>query len=144
LLYAEESSEVWFADYGFGRLQNGRAIVPIDSLFAQTVSLQQPYHVFLQAYGDSALYVSNRTNTYFEVRGAADIEFSYRLVAKRLGFEGKRLDAASGLNSIGNNTVQSPSITNTQKPKIPPASSTGATSIPSHGREPMLPSPTRN
>jgi len=40
------------------------------------------------------LYVSARTATAFEVRArdGADADFSYRLVAKRAGFEDKRLD----------------------------------------------------
>ena len=91
-LYAEESAEVWFCDYGFGQLQQGRARVEIDPLFAQTVNLEQPYHVFLQPYGNTNLYVSERTAAGFEVRGNADGEFSYRLVAKRRGYESLRLE----------------------------------------------------
>ena len=63
LLYTEESTEVWFTDYGFGTLQDGVAVVAIDSLFAQTVNLGEPYHVFVQVYGDAEVYVSNRTST---------------------------------------------------------------------------------
>ncbi len=54
LLYSEESTEVWFTDYGFGILEDGVAIIPIDSMFAQTVNLADaPYHVFVQVYGDT-------------------------------------------------------------------------------------------
>jgi hypothetical protein len=96
-LYTEEATEVWFADYGFGRLHNGRATIQIDPLFAETVNLDEPYHVFVQAYGDAELHVSQRTPTAFEVRlreGDLNVEFSYRLVAKRWGFEQKRLEPA--------------------------------------------------
>lgn len=58
LLYSEESTEVWFSDYGFGQLQDGFALVKIDPIYAQTVNLAYPYHVFLQVYGDAELYVS--------------------------------------------------------------------------------------
>jgi hypothetical protein len=95
-LYAEESSEVYFSDYGFGRLKDGKAVIPIDPLFAETVNVQQPYHVFVQAYGRAELYVSKRTPEGFEValnKGDANVEFSYRLVAKRRGFETARLGA---------------------------------------------------
>lgn len=98
LLYTEESSEVWFTDYGFGVLQGGLAVVAIDPIFAQTVNLDEPYHVFVQAYGPASIYVSGRTPTRFEVRlldGEADVEFSYRIVAKRLGFEAQRLEWAA-------------------------------------------------
>jgi hypothetical protein len=97
LLYSEESSEVWFSDYGFGQLQSGKTVITIDPLFAQTVNLAEPYHVFVQVYGDAQVYVSNRTAQSFEVNlrdGDPNVEFSYRLVAKRLGFEDERLEPA--------------------------------------------------
>jgi hypothetical protein len=101
LLYTEESSEVWFTDYGFGKLQNGVMSVPIDPLFAETVDLSEPYHVFVQVYGDADVYVTNRTAASFEVRlrggangGDPNVEFSYRLVAKRLGYADDRLELA--------------------------------------------------
>jgi hypothetical protein len=97
-LYTEESTQVWFSDYGFGKLDKGAAVVPIDPLFAQTVSLTEPYHVFVQSYGDADLYVTNRTAASFEVRlhgsGDAAVEFSYRVVALRKGYETARLAAA--------------------------------------------------
>jgi hypothetical protein len=98
LLYSEESSEVWFSDYGFGKLQAGVAKIVIDSLFAQTVNLTEPYHVFVQVYGNAEVYVSNRTPQSFEVHlraGDPNVEFSFRLVAKRLGYESDRLEPAT-------------------------------------------------
>jgi hypothetical protein len=97
LLYSEESSEVWFSDYGFGQLQDGNVVIVIDPLFAKTANLDEPYHVFVQVYGDAEVYVSNRTPQSFEVHlrdGDPNVEFSYRLVAKRLGFEDERLEPA--------------------------------------------------
>jgi hypothetical protein len=97
-LYTEESSEVWFTDYGFARLTDGRARVLLDPAFAQTVAVDAPYHVFVQAYGDADLYVRERTSLGFEVvsRGGNDrgTQFSYRVVAKRRGFEHTRLEMA--------------------------------------------------
>lgn len=97
MLYTEESTEVWFTDYGFGQLTDGVATVTIDPLYAQTVNLSVPYHIFVQSYGNTGLYVTNRTGTGFEVHasdGTSNAEFSYRIVAKRLGFEGIRLEEA--------------------------------------------------
>jgi hypothetical protein len=94
-LYSEEATEVWFSDYGFGRLKDGQATVHIDALFAETVNLNQPYHVFVQPYGDAELYVTDRTPASFVVRlrsGDPDVEFSYRIVAKRRGYEATRLE----------------------------------------------------
>lgn len=39
---------MWFTEYGFGRLETGRALISIDPLFAETVNLSEPYHVFVQ------------------------------------------------------------------------------------------------
>ena len=98
LLYTEESTEVWFTDYGFGKLDDGAAIIPIDPMFAQTVNLEdEPYHVFVQVYGNAEVYVTGRTPTQFEVRlreGDPNAEFSYRVVGKRLGYEDHRLERA--------------------------------------------------
>ena len=97
LLYTEESTEVWFTDYGFGQLQDGRATITIDPLFAQTVNLAEPYHVFVQVYGDAEVYVADRTATQFGVHlrdGDPGAEFSYRIVARRLGYEQDRLEPA--------------------------------------------------
>ncbi len=97
LMYSEESTKVWFTDYGFGQLQNGAAIINMDSVFAQTVNLEEDYHVFVQPYGDANLYVYNRSSSGFEVHssaGESDVKFSYRVVALRLGHEDKRLARA--------------------------------------------------
>ena len=99
LLYNEESTEVWFTDYGFGKLAGGRAIIKIDPIFAETVNIAEGYHVFVQSYGDAELFVSSRAPSEFEVLASSlskdqDAEFSYRIVAKRLGFEENRLSFA--------------------------------------------------
>jgi hypothetical protein len=96
-LYTEESSEVWFTDYGFGRLANGRARILLDPTFAQTVNAEEPYHVFVESYGRAELYVAERTPVGFVVevlQGDPKAEFSYRVVAKRRGFEAARLERA--------------------------------------------------
>lgn len=94
-VYSEESSEVWFTDYGSARISDGTAWVPIDPHYAETVTLRPNYHVFLQAYNRGTLYVADRTPSGFRVRmenGPSEGEFSYRIVAKRKGFEKRRLD----------------------------------------------------
>ena len=94
-LYAVESPENWFEDFGSGRLSSGRATVQLEPTFAQTVSADE-YHVFLTPSGDSrGLYVTAKSATSFEVReqggGASNVAFDYRIVAKRKGFEEVRL-----------------------------------------------------
>lgn len=99
LLYNEESTEVLFTDYGFGQLKDGYMLVTLESVFKETVNLDVPYYVFLQAYGDTVLYVDRRTTDSFEVQATTNskdmnAEFAYRIVAKRIGFEEERLELA--------------------------------------------------
>jgi hypothetical protein len=94
-MYTPGSTELWFEDLGSAALVDGQATVTIDPLFAETVNLDAEYHVFVQVYGDAEVYVSNRTPSHFEVHlrdGDPSVEFSYRIVAKRLGYESQRLE----------------------------------------------------
>jgi hypothetical protein len=95
-LYAMQSPENWFEDFGSGALTNGAATITFDPAFTQTVNTGTEYHVFLTPNGDSkGLYVSEKTVTSFEVReqggGASSVAFDYRIVAKRVGYEKIRL-----------------------------------------------------
>jgi hypothetical protein len=96
LLYAEEGTQNWFFDVGSGRIEEGMALVTIDPTFVQTVNTQVQYHVFLTPEGDcKGLYVTQKRENSFEVReldgGKSTVPFSYRIVAKRKGYEEERL-----------------------------------------------------
>jgi hypothetical protein len=98
LMYSEEATEVWFNDYGFAQLKDGEVWVAFDELFAEMANVGEAYHVFLQAYGPAELFVSERTAAGFRVKlrnGEADAEFSYRIVARRAGFETERMREAT-------------------------------------------------
>jgi hypothetical protein len=87
LLYAMESPQCWFEDFGRAKLVRGAARVMLDRDFAAVVRTDD-YHVFLSPEGDSkGLYVSSRTRTGFQVReqdqGTGSVALSYRLVARR-------------------------------------------------------------
>jgi hypothetical protein len=104
LMYSEEATEVWFTDYGFGRLDGTEVLVSFDPLYAETANLGEAYHVFLQAYGAAELYVTERTAHGFRVKLAAGdpgTEFSYRVVAKRMNYERDRLEAAPAAARTG-------------------------------------------
>jgi len=103
--YAVQSPENWMEDFGSGELKTGVAVVTIDSAFAETVSGDNSYHVFITPNGDSkGLYVIAKTATTFEVResggGTSSLSFDYRIVAKRRGYEKQRLvDVTEKFNS---------------------------------------------
>jgi len=60
-LYALESPENWFEDFGHAKLVNGRAVITIEPVFAETVNTEGDYHVFVTPKGNcSGLYVSNQ------------------------------------------------------------------------------------
>jgi hypothetical protein len=96
-LYAVESPENWFEDFGSASLVTGEATVTIAPDFAATVNLGQDYHVFLTPLGDCALYVAEKTPATFEVRAqdgsTCSVAFDYRIVAKRLGYEDVRMES---------------------------------------------------
>jgi hypothetical protein len=96
-LYAIQSPENWFEDFGSGTLTNGVATVTLDPTFAQTINATNEYHVFLTPKGESeGLYVSHETPQGFEVHeqrgGRSSVAFDYRIVAKRAGYEKQRLE----------------------------------------------------
>jgi hypothetical protein len=95
-LYAVESPENWFEDFGSGEMNNGVAWVPLEGSFAEATNATVTYHVFLTANGDSnGLYVSRKTPAGFEVRehagSASSLAFDYRIVARRRGYEAIRM-----------------------------------------------------
>jgi hypothetical protein len=96
LLYAVESPESWFEDFGEGKLKSGKAVVKLDRAFASLIRLGD-YHVFLTPRGDcNGLYVTAQTSAGFTVRetndGNKSISFSYRVVAKRKDVTARRLE----------------------------------------------------
>jgi hypothetical protein len=95
-LYAVESPEVWFEDFGSGQLQNGAAVINFEPIFAETVNTGVPYQVYLTPVGGWAgLYVTDKTPASFTVRAEgndSNTAFDYRIVAKRLGYEDVRLE----------------------------------------------------
>lgn len=105
-LYSQESPEVWFEDFGEGKLVEGKAHVDLDALFLETVTIddKHPMKVFIQLNEDcNGVYVQ-RQATGFEVKelraGTSQARFTYRVVAKRKSFETARLEAAPDASKL--------------------------------------------
>ena len=97
LLYCQESPELWFEDFGEGQLQNGKAHIELEPIFLKTVTISNDYpiKVFVQLADDcNGVYVK-RGKTGFDVieqqNGTSNASFTYRVVAKRKGYENLRL-----------------------------------------------------
>jgi hypothetical protein len=93
LLYCMESPELWFEDFGTGKLKGGRTVVKLDADFAKVI--KRGYKVFLTPEGDCrGLFVHRKRATSFEVRelmgGKSAIAFSYRIVGRRKDIKGHR------------------------------------------------------
>jgi hypothetical protein len=104
-MYAVESPECWFEDFGSSTMAAGKAEVKLDPLFAQYVRTSEDYHVFISEHGENNnLHVAGMTATGFAVQpDAAAVQakgkaatsvnttFSWRVVAKRADIAGERL-----------------------------------------------------
>jgi hypothetical protein len=91
-LYAVESPQNWFEDFGSAQLIHGVAVVQLDPDFIQTVNAEIDYKVFPVPNGDcKGLYVTKKTATSFEVHelgtGTSNISFDYRVTALRRNYE---------------------------------------------------------
>src|SRR5580700_6869593 len=96
-MYAMQSPEVWFEDFGSSTLHNGSAHISLEPLFGGTVNSGVEYHVFLTPKGEcEGLYVANEGVEGFDVRelrhGTSSVAFDYRIVAKRKGYETMRME----------------------------------------------------
>ena len=88
----------WVEDFGEGRLVSGRCHIELDQLFMETVTIddKNPMKVFVELGGRcEGVYVEKGLSGFdvTELRdGRSNVAFDYRVVAKRRGFEDKRLE----------------------------------------------------
>jgi len=125
-LYAVESPQNWFEDFGSGQLASGSARIALEHTFAEAANADVQYHVFLTPRDEcEGLYVSNATASGFEVHelhhGNSNVAFDYRIVALRRGYENVRLeDMTEKLNKLN---ASQPKATPGQRltlPSMPP------------------------
>lgn len=99
LFYCQESTECWFEDFGEGKLINGVSHIELDPLFVDAVTIDEnnDLKVFVQLHDRNCKGVAvEKGRSGFDVvelnGGRSDGTFDYRVVAKRKGFETRRLD----------------------------------------------------
>lgn len=101
-LYCYETPSPLFGDVGEGTISSdGKCYVMIDSIFAETVSLNQ-YQVTLQKYGQGDCWVSERNGAYFVVEGTPGLSFGWELKSKQSDFDQYRLEKDVGNFSTEN------------------------------------------
>lgn len=90
VMFAPESPEILFQDYGVGQLVNGQVRIAIDPILAKNIYVDEnhPLKVFVQLKGDcNGVYVTDESSTGFTVKelqsGTSNVKFSYQIVANR-------------------------------------------------------------
>jgi hypothetical protein len=95
-LFSIESPEVLFVDYGSGKLNNGKAYIPLDPTFLEVVTIDatQPYRVVVTPTDAcNGLYVIKKESSFEVVEiadGTSNVTFDYQVIAHRKGYENKR------------------------------------------------------
>lgn len=84
IMFAPESPEALFQDFGKGNLINGYAKIELDPTFAKNIFVDDthPLQVFVQLEGDcKGVYVANKTANGFEVKelqgGSSNVSFTW-------------------------------------------------------------------
>lgn len=116
---AYETAENYVGDIGESKTGDNKTVrVDIDPLVFDLINTDKPYQVFLTAYRDAHLWVSERGKDYFIVSSdIPDSSFGWELKGKRRGYESQRLvdtgktyedlKEMEGLITNGNQNVQS-------------------------------------
>lgn len=91
--YCYETPSPTFGDIGEGRTdKKGLCYIYFDSVFIETVSTDRSYQVFLQKEGEGELWIEEKTQEYFIVKGSPDLKFSWEAKVKQKDYEYNRLD----------------------------------------------------
>lgn len=91
--YCYETATPYFGDIGSGCTDDtGKCYIDIDDIFAETVNTGVEYQVFLQKEGKGDLWVEEKTNSYFVVKGTENLKFSWEIKAIQKDYEFERLE----------------------------------------------------
>lgn len=87
-----ETAEPMFGDLGHGVVNEyGECIVFIDPKFAETVSTECGYYVFITKYGEGNIWIKEKSLNTFTISGTPGLEFDWELKAHQKGYEYDRL-----------------------------------------------------
>lgn len=91
--YCYETATPMFGDIGTAQTdETGECYINIDDIFAETVNTGVEYQVFLQKEGQGDLWVEEKTDSYFVVRGTENLKFSWEIKAIQRDYEFERLE----------------------------------------------------
>lgn len=91
--YCYETATPYFGDIGSGCTDNtGKCYIDIDDIFSETVNIGVEYQVFLQKEGQGDIWVEEKTDSYFVVKGTENLKFSWEIKAIQRDYEFERLE----------------------------------------------------
>lgn len=91
--YCYETATPYFGDIGSGCTDNtGKCYIDIDDIFSETVNTGVEYQVFLQKEGQGDIWVEEKTDSYFVVKGTENLKFSWEIKAIQRDYEFERLE----------------------------------------------------
>lgn len=91
--YCYETATPYFGDIGSGCTDNtGKCYIDINDIFSETVNTGVEYQVFLQKEGQGDIWVEEKTDSYFVVRGTENLKFSWEIKAIQKDYEFERLE----------------------------------------------------
>lgn len=91
--YCYETATPYFGDIGTSQTDDkGKCYIDIDDIFSETVNTGVEYQVFLQKEGQGDLWVEEKTDSYFVVRGTENLKFSWEIKAIQRDYEFERLE----------------------------------------------------
>ena len=91
--YCYETATPYFGDIGSGCTDDtGKCYIDIDDIFAETVNTGVEYQVFLQKEGQGDIWVEEKTDSYFIVKGTENLKFSWEIKVIQRDYEFERLE----------------------------------------------------
>ena len=91
--YCYETATPYFGDIGTAQTDDkGKCYIDIDDIFSETVNTGVEYQVFLQKEGQGDLWVEEKTDSYFIVKGTENLKFSWEIKAIQRDYEFERLE----------------------------------------------------
>lgn len=119
LFYCYETPTPTLGDFGGGVIgKDGMAIISIDDIFQESTETAIEYYVFLQNEGEGQSWVSEKSDTYFVVKGTPELRFAWELKAKQKNKEYIRFNAGKEDREVNFETVNLENVMFEEREKI--------------------------
>ncbi len=119
LFYCYETPTPTLGDFGGGVIgKDGMAIISIDDIFQESTETAIEYYVFLQNESEGQSWVSEKSDTYFVVKGTPGLRFAWELKARQKNKEYIRFNAGKEDREVNFETVNLENVMFEEREKI--------------------------